>query len=162
MADGKTDTQIISGYDLSFDGLSCDHLDVSEFTPPERAGTAVALQSSANGITTVESMQGGYTPVKEIKMKVPVCSDSNSAFMKLLNWLELCRPKGRGGGGDFQKLSGVFQTYNWKGDPVEKYEFFDCWPFKCEIDETNSEEEKDLMMATFSCYVEKVIRTDEQ
>lgn len=162
MAENKTDFQIISAFDLSFDGMNCSNLDVTEFTPPERAGTAVALQSSAGGTNTVESMQGGYTPVKEIKIKVPVCSDSSSAFMKLWNWMEMCRPKGRGGGGDFQKLSGKFETYNWKGDPVELYEFFDCWPFKCEIDETNAEEEKDLMLATFTCYVEKFIRTDSQ
>ncbi len=160
MVASKTDTQMISGFDCSIDGLDLKDLDISEFTCPERKGTAVVLQSSAGGKTTVESMQGGFTPVHEIKMKVPVSSDASSAFMKLCNWLEKCRPKGRGGGGDFQKFTGVFQTYNWKGDPVEKYEFSDIWPFKCEIDESNATDEKDLMMATFSCYVEKTVRKD--
>ena len=162
VAGADTTHRIVAAFDLSFDGGGLSNLEATEVTPPEFAGTAVSLQSSSGKITETVAMQGGYTPIKELKVKVPVSSDTNSAYMRLHDWLEKCRPKARGGGGDFQKYSGAFTTYNWKGDVVEEYKFTDAWPYKFELEEVKADEEKDIIYGTFTCYLEKYERTPDK
>ncbi len=159
---GNTTHRIVSAFDLSFDGGGLSNLEATEVTPPEFAGTAVCLQSSSGTVTNTVAMQGGYTPIKELKVKVPVSSDANSAYMRLHDWLEKCRPKARGGGGDFQKYTGAFKTYNWKGDEVEIYTFKDAWPFKFELEEVKADEEKDIIYGTFTCYLEEYVREKDK
>jgi hypothetical protein len=159
MVASGTTQRIISAFKLTFDGEGLDDVDCAEFTPPEFAGTVVSLQRCTNGITEAIAMQGGFTPIQEMTVKVVVNADGNSSYMLLHKWLEKCKPKSRGGGGEMPKLSGSFTSFNWKGDVVEEYTFAEAWPKKFDLDDMNASDEDDLVYATFTILVEKYERT---